>query len=45
MIPVTYRCVSLYGGTPLYCFTAPGPALYAARASRQLPNALYWDAR
>lgn len=27
-----YVSVSSYGGTPPYCSTAPGPALYAARA-------------
>ena len=29
----TYACVSAYGGMPPYFATAPGPALYAARAS------------
>src|ERR1700730_266281 len=33
----TYRCVSWYGGIPPYFCTAPGPALYAARARLSLP--------
>ena len=28
----TYACVSAYGGTPFYRWTAPGPALWAASA-------------
>src|SRR5260370_33462363 len=31
-IRATYARVSMYGGTPWYCSTRWGPALYAARA-------------
>ena len=38
MIFATYDCVSAYGGIPLYCCTAPEPALYAASAFGIEPN-------
>jgi hypothetical protein len=43
-IDATYRSVSGYGGMPSYRPTAPGPALYAARASVKLLPYRAWEA-